>query len=91
MWQKVSLRFGDLSGSDVELMQQKFQLEKTFQEIVLLADQNPCLTNQMRAEINESYTSLKEMDLTLYEKQSKAFVTVANLYYTKVRQDCPID
>ncbi|MDP2669903.1 MAG: hypothetical protein Q8O99_02670 [bacterium] len=37
--QKVSLRVHNFSGADTEVLQEKFQLEKTFQEILFLAEQ----------------------------------------------------
>ncbi|MDP2669904.1 MAG: hypothetical protein Q8O99_02675 [bacterium] len=38
--------------------------------------------------IKTSYEKLQDMDVETYKAQQKAYGTVANLYYTKVRQEC---
>lgn len=85
--QKVSLRVHNFSGEDTELLQEKFQLEKTFQEILFLAEQSRC-SESITVSIKTSYEKLQKMDIETYKAQQKAYSTVANLYYTKVRQEC---
>lgn len=88
MWQKVTLKLKDFSGTDAALHQRKIQVEKTFQEIVFLAEQSTCLDATSRSNIENSYQRLKAMDLATYEKQQRAYDTVIGLYYTKVREEC---
>lgn len=88
MRQKVQVLFSSMSAEDAKLFEQKQQLEKTMQEIVLLSKENTCVDAQARKNIEESFSRLKNMDLEMYKKQHKAFNTVVSLYYTKVKEDC---
>jgi hypothetical protein len=88
MWQKVQIWFSQMPAEDATLLQQKNNLEKTMQEIVLLSKENTCLDADTRKSIADSYGRLQAMDLETYKNQHRAFNTVVSLYYTKVKTAC---
>lgn len=88
MWQKMQVRVSQMSPEDATLLEQKHSLEKTMQEIVLLSKENSCVDAQTKSNIVDSFSRLQAMDLETYKKQQRAFNTVVNLYYTKVKSDC---
>lgn len=88
MWQKVQIWFSQMSVEDADMLNQKHNLEKTMQEIVLLSRENSCVDAEVKENIAESFARLQAMDLETYKKQQKAFNTVVSLYYTKVKEAC---
>ena len=88
MRKKAAVWFTNPSSADTETLEKKDQLEKTFQEIILLAGQNACVDMPTRISIENSFAKLKAMDLETFRNQQKAYQTVVGLYYTKAKETC---
>lgn len=88
MRKKVTVWFSHPSSADAELVEKKDQLEKTFQEIILLAGQNSCVEVLTKKNIEESFSKLKAMNLDTFKQQQKAYQTVIGLYYAKAKEPC---
>lgn len=88
MRQKTTFWLTNMSAEDTALFEKKQQLEKTFQEIVLLSTENTCVDQPTRSAIAESFQRLQAMDIQSFEQQQSAFATVIGVYYTKVKSDC---
>lgn len=69
-------------------MQRKYELEKTFEEIVSLADQGNCLSEDDQKRVTAAYEKLKELSTEEFLDQERAYATVAKVYFDKVRKTC---
>ena len=82
--QKVRVFFTDNSQD----LQAKYDLERSFSEVISLAKEWDCLPENDIQEIENRLTSLQSMDVDTYESQKSAFMNYLRLQYLTVKEAC---
>ncbi len=89
--EKTKVRFSEWTTGQWPDLQNKFQLVRTFDEILSLANWVEwCLTQEDISKVNRAKDKLEELSVEEFMQQERAFTTVANLFYTKIKEECSI-
>jgi len=80
LWQKVEILWNNRFSSNGNLLENKYSMEKYFKELITLAENNPCMTSDQLADLENTYKNLQEEDnatlndtLPEYTKQAYIF------------------
>lgn len=85
--QKVTVFFAD----DSKDLQDKYDLERSFTEVIWLAKEWACLPENDIQEIENRLTVLEWMDTATFENQQSAFLNYLRTQYLVVKDACAED
>jgi hypothetical protein len=88
MVQKVQIFTAKLLKKDSELLKTRFDYEKTYDELVNLAENNKCLTPGEVQEIKDAYDTLTHESYEKLTENLPGYIRKANEYRTKVEKKC---
>jgi len=89
--EKTKVKFSERTTGQWPELQNKFQLVRTFDEIISLAEWTPdCLTEEDVSKITRAQWKLDALSVEEFIEQERAFTTVANLFYTKIKEECSV-
>jgi len=66
----------------------KYQLERTYEEIMNTAIMWKCLSDEEIKKIQRALDKLKNLNIDEFLQQERAYQTVADIYYKKVKSQC---
>jgi len=78
--QRVVVYVHKLTNTNSEAFQKKFDYEKTYQELLNMAESTSCLDPNILTEIHESYLKLKREWLKTLEENLPGYIRKANEY-----------
>ncbi len=82
--QKVRVLFANKS----EDLQEKYDLQRTYTEVVALAKEAGCLEPTQIQEIENRLAALESLNAADYESQKSAFVTYLKKQYLMIKKQC---
>lgn len=82
--QKVHVFFADKSQD----LQGKYDLERSFAEVISLAKEWACINETALQEIENRLTALQNMDSVTYENQKEVFMNYLRSQYLLVKKAC---
>lgn len=86
--QKVKINISQWTKGHWWELAWQFQLERTFDEILNTWIMWKCLSWDEIEKIQRAVEKLKALDVQEFLKQEKAYKTVAEIYYKKVKEQC---
>ena len=79
LWQKVEVLWHNIRGANWELLENKYSMEKYYKELLTMAENNTCLTNEEYTDLENTYKALqkesnKDLENVLPEYTKKAYM-----------------
>ncbi len=69
-----------MTNTHPELLQKKFDYEKTFEELIAIASHKTCVDPNVVTELREVYLSLKKENLASIEEKASYYIREANKF-----------
>lgn len=88
MFQKVEIFVKNIFSNQWDTLKKKYNWEKSYQELVLMAENNKCTDPKVLHEINETYNKLKEEETKTLESTLPDYIKKAYEYESLVKKDC---
>jgi hypothetical protein len=80
LWQRVVVYVHKVTNTDSEAYQKKYDYEKTYQELINMAENKKCVNPAVLVEINETYLKLKKEGLKTLDENLPGYIRTANEY-----------
>ncbi len=80
LWQRVVVYVHKVTNTNSEAFQKKFDYEKTYQELISMAENKACVDPNVLTELNETYLKLKKEWLKTLEENLPGYIRKANEY-----------
>ena len=80
LWQRGVVYVHKLTNTNSEAFQKKYDYEKTYQELINMAENKKCVNPAVLTEINETYLKLKKEWLKTLEENLPGYIRKANEY-----------
>jgi len=85
--QRVVVYVHKVTNTNSEAFQKKFDYEKTYQELINMAENKACVDPNVLTELNETYIKLKKEGLKTLEENLPGYIRKANEYKHMI-DDC---
>lgn len=82
--QKIHMLF----AGNTEQLQEKYDLERSFQEVISLAKEWECLSKETMIQFEERYLALQHLDIEMFASQKTAFSNYLRSTYLQVKRTC---
>lgn len=86
--QKVRILISRYTSGKADILERKFAQEKSFHEVVMLAEDGKCLSAADIKRLQDYEGAVNSMGADDFEKNEYTYQTLLQWYYTKVRQHC---
>ncbi len=80
LWQRVVVYVHKITNTNSEAFQKKFDYEKTYQELMNMAETKKCVAPEVLTEIGESYAKLQKEGVATLEENLPGYIRKANEY-----------
>jgi len=80
LWQRAVVYVHKVTNTNSEAFQKKFDYEKTYQELMNMAENKKCVDPEVFTEISESYANLQKEGISTLEENLPGYVRKANEY-----------
>ena len=80
LWQRVVVYVHKVTNTDSEAFQKKFDYEKTYQELINMAQNKKCVDPEVLTEITESYDNLQKEGISTLDENLPGYIRKANEY-----------
>ena len=80
LWQRAVVYVHKVTNTDSEAYQKKFDYEKTYDELISMAENKKCTDPSILTELNETYLNLKKEWLKTLEENLPGYIRKANEY-----------
>ena len=80
LWQKVVVYVHKVTNTNSEAFQKKYDYEKTYQELINMAENKECVDAAVLTELSETYLNLKKEGIKTLEENLPGYVRKANEY-----------
>lgn len=87
LWQRVVVYVHKVTNTNSEAFQKKYDYEKTYQELINMAENKECVDPAVLTEINETYLKLKKEGIKTLEENLPGYIRKANEYKHMI-DDC---
>lgn len=67
LWQRMVVYIHKITDTNSEAVQKKYDYEKTYQELLIMWKNTPCVDANIMTELNEEYLALKKEPVTSLE------------------------
>lgn len=79
LWQKVEVIWHNRFNSNGNLLESKYSMEKYYKELLTMAENNPCITPEQFADLEDTYENLQNenndtLNDTLPEYTKQAYI-----------------
>jgi len=87
--QKIEILWHNTFNWNGNLLEQKYSLEKYYQELLNLAEGNECITSQDYKDIEDTYNKLQEEDINNLNESLPQYIKDAYMFEAIVKnEDC---
>lgn len=80
LWQRAVVYVHKITNTNSEAFQKKFDYEKTYQELINMAENKKCVDPEVLTEITESYANLQKEWVSTLEENLPGYIRKANEY-----------
>lgn len=80
LWQRVVVYVHKVTNTNSEAFQKKYDYEKTYQELINMAENKECVDPAVLTEISETYLKLKKEGIKTLEENLPGYIRKANEY-----------
>ncbi len=80
LWQRVVVYYHKVTNTNSEAFQRKYDYEKTYQELINMAQNKACVDSNVLTVINETYMNLKKEGVKTLESDLPGYIRKANEY-----------
>jgi len=87
LWQRVVVYVHKVTNTNSEAFQKKYDYEKTYQELINMAENKECVDPAVLTEISETYLKLKKEGIKTLEENLPGYIRKANEYKHMI-DDC---
>ena len=84
LWQRVVVYVHKVTNTNSEAYQKKYDYEKTYQELINMAEAKKCVDPAILTELNETYLKLKKEWLKTLEENLPGYIRKANEYKSMI-------
>jgi len=89
LWQKIEVLWHNTFQGNWDLLEQKYNLEKYYQELLNLAEWNECVSSQDYKNIEDTYNKLQNEDIKTLNWALPQYINDAYMYESIVKnEDC---
>lgn len=86
--QRVEIIVSNVFHRKGEDLKEKYDLEKSYQELITLIEEGKCGTLEDVKQITEKQTFLRNLSLDEFSMQKTALISFARIMYTKIKENC---
>lgn len=80
LWQRAVVYVHKVTNTNSEAFQKKYDYEKTYDELINMAENKKCTDPAIVTEIHETYLSLKKEGINTLEENLPGYIRKANEY-----------
>lgn len=80
LWQRAVVYVHKITNTNSEAFQKKYDYEKTYGELINMAENKPCVGSGVLAQIDETYRNLKNEWLKTLDQNLPGYMRDANKY-----------
>jgi len=80
LWQRVVVYVHKVTNTNSEAYQKKYDYEKTYEELINMAETKKCTDANILTTLNETYVNLKKEGLKTLEENLPGYMRKANEY-----------
>lgn len=80
LWQRAVVYVHKITNTNSEAFQKKYDYEKTYVELINMAENKKCVDPEVLTEINESYIKLKKEGIKTLDENLPQYIRDANKY-----------
>lgn len=88
IWQKLQVVIMNIWNRQWNIYDEKYNLERSFSEILTLAKDSPCATSWDLQTITDKSNELKDMNIDQYKLQKIQLNSFTMEYYQKLKTNC---
>lgn len=88
LYEKMNVIRNNILWSNGNLLQDKYDLERNYKEILSTIQENSCGTNGFFSDLEQTYEKLKKIDIQTYQTQSSIFHQKAIRYMLFIEELC---
>lgn len=86
--QRVEIIMSNIFHSQWEELREKYDLEKSYVELVALIEEWRCWSLEDVKMVNEKLTFMRSLSLDQFIQQKSALIGFARIMYTKIKENC---
>jgi hypothetical protein len=75
-------------AGDDNALQEKYDLERSFEEVISLAKEGDCLAENTMLQLETRYAALEGLDADTFASQKNAFANYLRSTYMQVKNKC---
>lgn len=87
LWQKVEVVWHNRFGSNWNLVENRYSLEKYYKELLTMAESNTCITQSELDELENTYKNLKAESNEMLETSLPEYTKQAYVYESLLQND----
>lgn len=86
--QKAKILFSQRTTGQGEALQRKFELERSFKELLFMGEEGECMTEADLRKLQTYLEQLEVMDAMTFERQEYSYRKILSSYYEKGKEAC---